>query len=332
MDTMQKIHIAWAKAHCPQRKAPDQCNKWRGDAPYVDAVSSVEPHTVLRNTRPLAQTDLLDPELEAAYSEAFRVWIAPPVHTQFQLRDSAAATWRQTRPDISSREHSQKWRDKFIRLAFEVLHRVLVTDPGRVQNGRMADDEAKHVDQILAWARQATETTPEKLPLANPLRVECVQIASQWRSRLVSRARKLGLSREDAEDVAGEAILNYLNSSPSDDVPLLWKQLDYSVRRLQRNRTRQRKLAEKVMVLHSGETGRDPHDAARPVTRLSRDAEHIVEAILSSDTDTYSEAFFIAALARSDEQFGALPDSERHARLDAALAELRTQLGGGADA
>ena len=136
MDTMQTIHIAWAKAHCPQRKAPDQCNKWRGDAPYVDAVSSVEPHTVLRNTRPLAQTDLLDPELEAAYSEAFRVWIAPPVHTQFQLRDSAAATWRQTRPDISSREHSQKWRDKFIRLAFEVLHRVLVTDPGRAHGGR----------------------------------------------------------------------------------------------------------------------------------------------------------------------------------------------------
>lgn len=328
MTTLQEIHTDWAQENCPQRKAPDQCNKWRGDAPYVDAVRSVEPDTVLRTIRQLAQNDLLDPQLEVAYTSAFRVWIAPPVHTQFALRDSAAAAWREARPDISSREHNQKWRDKFIRLAFEVLHRVLITDPVRVRSGHLVDEESDLLEQILTWAGQATETRAEQLPSTNPLRTERVLIATEWRSRLTSRARKLGLAREDAEDVASEAILNYLNASPADDVPLLWKQLEYAIRRHQRIRTRQHKLAVKVTEATRGHATTESRGSTQSLTGLSQDALCLVEAILGADQARYTESFFLTALERGDKRFGALPDSEKRERLEEALTELRTKLGG----
>ncbi len=332
MTTLQEIHTDWAQENCPQRKAPDQCNKWRGDAPYVDAVRSVEPDTVLRTIRQLAQNDLLDPQLEVAYTSAFRVWIAPPVHAQFALRDRAAAAWREARPDISSREHNQKWRDKFIRLAFEVLHGALVTNPVRVRSGHLVDEESDLLAQILTWAGQATETHAEQLPSTNPLRIERVLIAAAWRSRLTSRARKLGLAREDAEDVASEAVLNYLNASPADDVPLLWKQLEYAIRRHHRNRTRQRRLEVKAIEASRGNATTETQGSTQRLTGLSHDASCLVEAILGADHARYTETFFLAALERGDKLFGALPDSEKRERLEAALTQLRTQLGADHDA
>lgn len=332
MTTLQSIHLAWSRRDCPHRKAPDQCNKWRADAPYVAAVATIDPDTVLRSTRPLPQNGPLDPQLERAYSKAFGVWIAPPVTTQFHLRDSAAAAWRGARPDISSREHNQKWRDKFIRLAFEMLHGVLIVDPGRVPTGQLLRDDEKPVEQILAWAQEASEASPEGVPATNPLRLERVEIAAQWRPRLVSRAGRLGLSLQDAEDAAGEAILNYLTSSPSDDVPLLWKQLDYAIKRHHRVDTRMRRLVEKIQKAYGDGTVDDAQDAARPLGRLSAHASCIVEAVLGDELNDYTQASFLTALERGDVGFAALPDSDKVALLEAALGELRTQLGGGEDA